>query len=262
MMDNARRIFREARGKFIASCEGDDYWCSKDKLQRQVALICNDERIGIVHSDWVRAQKHGSDWIYKLDSSVHRRVPQRLLAGNIFSTWHFPRILRTCTVLLRRELMQAMFDSPLGQKTYRFGDSVLSSFITSRSRVAYLPEVTAVYRESQNSILRSGAKSRVNFYKSCLEFDTDARIYFVGTSEYPAGYRWEATVALFLWSLRAKDFVSARFAVRDICSHFGFIDFLRVGIKTTLMRWPTLRKQARIIPNMRAKAAQQRSADA
>ncbi|HTA64400.1 MAG TPA: glycosyltransferase, partial [Xanthomonadaceae bacterium] len=106
MLANARRIFDRARGEFVAYCEGDDYWCFRDKLARQVELMRDDPRVSIVHADWVRARLTDGRW--KLEpGSVHRRVPLPLLQGDIFRTWHYPKILRTCTVLVRRETMQA-----------------------------------------------------------------------------------------------------------------------------------------------------------
>lgn len=42
--------YRQARGEFIALCEGDDYWTQKDKLQRQVDFLkTNPECVGVFH---------------------------------------------------------------------------------------------------------------------------------------------------------------------------------------------------------------------
>lgn len=248
MNANGSRIFERARGEFVAYCEGDDFWCSPHKLARQVDAIRSDARIGVVHADWVRSRCRDGIWQHDYRKSVHARVPLRLLQGDLFATWHFPKILRTCTLLLRRSTIVEMGASGLAQREYRFGDSVLSAYVTSKWRVAYVPEVVAVYHESPNSALRSGAGSRVGLYKSCLEFDTDARAYFAGRAPYGDGYRWEAGVALLLWSVRARDARSAAFALRDIWRHFSLWRFFVVGCRTVAMRWPTLRRQPRVLP--------------
>lgn len=248
MNANGGRIFDRARGELIAFCEGDDYWCSPHKLARQVEVIRADARVGIVHADWVRSRFSGDSWHHDFRKSVHCRVPPRLLQGDLFATWYYPRILRTCTVLLRRSILVDLGASGLIQHEYRFGDSVLAAYVTSKWRVAYVPEVVAVYRESAGSALRSGPASRVGFYKSALEFDSDARAYFAGRARYGDGYRWESGVALLLWSLRARDSRSVVFALSDMWRHFGLLHFLVMGCRTIAMRWPMLRRQLRVLP--------------
>lgn len=248
MNANSRRIFEKARGKYIAYCEGDDFWCASDKLAKQVELIKGDDQIGIVHSDWTRSYFKNDQWVYDLIRSVHRRVPSKYLSGNIFSTWHYPKILRTCTILLRKQTMAAWYASGLMDDKYHFGDSVLSAYITSRWKVGYIPSVMAVYRVSPNSALRSGAPSRVAFYKSCLQFDTAARVFFSEGAAYQSGYRWDSSAGLILWGLRARDFSAVKYAFIDFKQHFTVISFIATGFQTIAMRLPSIRKQSRQIP--------------
>jgi glycosyltransferase involved in cell wall biosynthesis len=248
MNANGSRIFDRARGEFISLCEGDDYWCSQHKLARQVGAIRADAQVGVVHADWVRSRLSDGAWKHNFRKSVHSRVPLRFLQGDIFASWYFPKVLRTCTLLLRRSIVLDLAASGLIRREYRFGDSVLAAFVASKWRVAYVPEVVAVYRESAGSALRSGPASRVEFYKSALEFDNDARAYFAGRSDYGDGYRWESDFALLLWSVRARDGSSAAFAVRDLYRYFGPLRFFAAGCKAVAMRWPMLRRQSRVLP--------------
>lgn len=248
MNANGARIFQRARGTYISYCEGDDFWCVRDKLARQVALIEADEKVGIVHSDWTRARFFHGKWTYDMGRSVHHRVPSHLLEGDLFATWHFPKILRTCTILLRKQTVQAELDSGLTIGDYPFGDAILSAFVTSRWKVAYVPEVTAIYRVSPNSALRSGPARRVAFYKGALRFDTAARRYFSNDARYGGGYRWDATAGLLVWGLRARDFSAMKVAMQDFRRHFTLWQFLIVGCKTIRLRVPTLRRQRQKMP--------------
>jgi glycosyltransferase involved in cell wall biosynthesis len=248
MIANSRRIFALARGEFVAYCEGDDYWCSKRKLSLQVEALRANPRAAVVHSDWVRSKPDGNAWNVEWRKSVHGRIPLRLLQGEIFATFHYPKILRTCTTLHRRDSIAEFLASPLASKRYRFGDTVRTAYQTSRWQVAYVPAVTAVYRESAGSALRSGKLARLSFLLSCLEFDEDARAFFKDRKDYPAGYRWETSVGLLVKALLARQYDTARLALRDIRAHFSVIGFLKTGLETVAMRMPTLLRHERIVP--------------
>ena len=247
MSRNSRRIFDLARGKYVAYCEGDDFWCDPEKLAKQVAMMEANPEIGIVHTDWVRSRLIDQEWRHDFKRSVHSRVANKYLQGNLYSCWHFPKILRTCTYLVRRETMAQWYASGLLDNRYPFGDAVLSSWITSRFMVGYIPAVTAVYRVSPNSALRSGAAARIAFYKYSLEFDTAARRFFAGTG-YGDGYRWDSAASLMVWGLRARDFHAVKHGILDFCKHFTLPNFLATGIKNVIMRLPTLKRQRRWVP--------------
>lgn len=236
MNANGQRTFDAARGEFVAFCEGDDYWCAHDKLARQVALMTSDPDVGVVHTDWVRSHWENGGWRVDWRKSVHRRLPRTMLEGWLFSIFYCSKILRTCTILLRRSSVMACAASGLARREYRFSDTVLAAYVTSRWKVAYVSEVTAVYRESPHSVLRSGNQARLAFLRSSLEFDTDARAFFTTRRDYPVAYRWELATGLLLWALRARDTGAARAALSDIQTHFRPWTFLKGGLQAVWLR--------------------------
>ena len=51
MQRNFLRTMDSSKGKYIALCEGDDYWCDKDKLQKQVDYLGSDDKCVLVHNN-------------------------------------------------------------------------------------------------------------------------------------------------------------------------------------------------------------------
>ncbi len=236
MNGNSRRVRAAARGRFLAWCEGDDYWCDPNKLAMQASILLERADVGAVHTDWVRSSQRDGHWKVDWMHAVHRRVPLSLLEGDLLENFHNPLILRTCTLMFRKTIADQVDASSFGKRDYDFGDAVTALFITSAWKVAYLPVVSAVYRVSPGSALRSGVDARIRFLKSSLEFDADARAYMQGDSRYPEAYRWELLVGLALWSLRARDWSSFAFAARALASDFTIAGFAKAAIHTIWMR--------------------------
>ena len=106
--------------------------------------------------------------------------------------------------------------------------------------MAYLRQVTAVYRLSPGSVMRSGVMGRIRYLKNALVFDADARDYMQGNSRYPEAYRWELLVGIALWSLRACDVKSLAFAMRSLWAEFSVFGFVNAVARTFWMRRKTL----------------------
>lgn len=236
MNANSRRVRAAARGQLLSWCEGDDHWCHSKKLAMQASILLEHPDAGAIHTDWVKSTQHNGNWEVDWAHAVHRRVPLSLLEGDLLRNFHNPLILRTCTLMFRKTIADQVDASCFGKRNYDFGDAVTSLFITASWKVAYLPIVSAVYRVSPGSALRSGVAARIRFLKSSLEFDTDARAYMQGDSRYPEAYRWELLVGLALWSLRGRDFSSLALATRKLASDFTIPGFIRAAFHAIWMR--------------------------
>lgn len=57
---NPRFVFPKARGKYIAICEGDDYWTDRTKLQKQVMFLENNPEYVITYTDCQAFDENGN----------------------------------------------------------------------------------------------------------------------------------------------------------------------------------------------------------
>jgi glycosyltransferase involved in cell wall biosynthesis len=163
MNKNGLRVIKACKGKYIAFCEGDDYWHNPDKLQKQVDYIESHPECGLVYSSYdmydIRSKKKKKDFLNDLIKSQHWQRPINpsiidFLIGK-------PRIgygILTCTAMVRRTLYEQIIESDpyLHQgDQFKRGDTQLWAEMASISRVYYIPESLATYNQTEESVTRS-----------------------------------------------------------------------------------------------------------
>lgn len=139
-----------AKGKYIAFCEGDDYWIDPLKLQKQVDFLEEHEDYGLICSDVHFYYQDDKTFIY--DFFEKKKYPIKYTFEDFLEKAWF---IGTCTWLYRKTLMPDLFDY-----NFKVGDLPLLLEVSSRSKIKYLNETTAVYR-----VLKHSASHFPNFSK-------------------------------------------------------------------------------------------------
>jgi glycosyltransferase involved in cell wall biosynthesis len=122
MHENLARLAAAARGKYIAFCEGDDYWCRLDKLELQISVLESDPSISLVCSSWRTISEDGVP-INPDTLSLGRGRGHYFGLDDIIVSGR----IRTLTVCTRTALVKkAMRESPLCKLgRYPMGDHPL-----------------------------------------------------------------------------------------------------------------------------------------
>jgi glycosyltransferase involved in cell wall biosynthesis len=127
--------FERARGKYIALCEGDDYWTDPLKLQRQVDAMERDPRA----SGCFTNAYNEHDGVRKVFLGEYNRVPTGLVLEE--AEYLSGQGIPTCTFLFRRELVK---NYPSVIERFKTGDTALFTLLLGQGHFIYQPEFTGV----------------------------------------------------------------------------------------------------------------------
>lgn len=137
-------ICKEARGQYIARCDGDDFWLDVEKLQKQVTLLRNHPQAKWSNTDFDIYNEKGEfvsaagfrNGLIPLADTFEKMLATR--GFTMASTW-----------LVDRELMLEIneeLDLATSDDTFN-----LQMDLFQRTELAYLPEPTVAYVVNQGS---------------------------------------------------------------------------------------------------------------
>lgn len=133
-------IVPKVKGKYIALCEGDDYWIDPNKIQKQVDFLENNPDYGIIFTD--------ADFFYEISGKIIRNVDEfhkrKIPTGNVLNFLLYGNPYKACTSLFRATYIKNITD--FFYKGFMMGDRVLWLHIATQTKFAYLNESTSLYR--------------------------------------------------------------------------------------------------------------------
>lgn len=145
MMPNFLFALNQCQGEFVAMCEGDDYWITKDKLQKQLAILESNKKIGLVYTGVTHFNNTTREFLEIEPRFVKNReeaIPSMLQSKYIeFATTVFRKtVLDKVIGIIKVELENAVI-----------GDTRILLETAYNSEIYYLNEVTTVYRILEGS---------------------------------------------------------------------------------------------------------------
>ena len=157
----SRFVWPYTRGKYIAICEGDDYWTDSGKLQKQVDLLEADPDCSLCFHNSVMTYVDGSkkDKLFCKDFKNKQTFDTKDL---ILRNW----FVSTASTMFRKSDIP---DFPAWRKDVFNGDLALQLFLSLKGKLVYIDEVMSVYRANAINSL-STVKRKSTFWFDNLIF--------------------------------------------------------------------------------------------
>lgn len=169
MMPNFIFALQQAQGKYIALCEGDDYWTDPYKLQKQVDFLeANSDYVLSFHK--VKILKPSGEFVDDFITSVPENYETQETLARLGNYIHTPSVVFKN---IKMEFPPEFSLSPVG-------DYFLYIMLTEHGKLKYLEEEMAVYRygvgihSSKTSL--NITKTVFNFYSLLLSYSNNPKI--------------------------------------------------------------------------------------
>lgn len=134
----------QAQGKYIALCEGDDYWTDPLKLQKQIDILESNPDVTLVHTGFYNVDSNGQIF-HRKKYEQYQEISKKETGLTQLLNWNY---ILTVSVVMRKDVISSTLfkGSPL---FYDYTNFLGAAFL---GRIKYIPDKTCAYRQNPNGL--------------------------------------------------------------------------------------------------------------
>ncbi|MEM5564597.1 glycosyltransferase [Psychroserpens sp. AS72] len=183
---NFMENLKACQGKYIATCEGDDYWIDPLKLQKQVDLLESDKDMIACHHWQKIAVEENGIFIEKLSPKDGYHPQSISTVQDIFNN----KMRVKMRTLMFKNIIDINF-IPDWFSQVAFGDVPISMLLGKHGYFGFIDEKMAVYRQTKKGVSTSGLKELGRKKFNEQHFKNWIQIWDLGNIEYNYQYQSE-----------------------------------------------------------------------
>lgn len=152
-------IFEKIKGKYHATCDGDDYWIDENKLQKQVDFLETHPDYSICFHP-VKVVYDGFDF-EKADEIYPTQ--EIIESGTTFELLLKTNFMCTNSIICRSIFRNTKYEDCVPKDALP-GDWFVSLLHAKEGKIKMLPEIMAVYRRHPQGIWSASIKNQVGWF--------------------------------------------------------------------------------------------------
>ena len=160
------------RGRYVAFCEGDDYWTDPYKLQKQVDILEKNKNVMLVYTDYETIDYAGN----KIIRPYYEKLKKESTSGDLLPKLILKNYPLTLTTCYRREVLLSKLYQDCELK-YDYTTTLTAAMLGD---LYYLPESTGKYRMTPNGMIVSRKEELNKDLRRILRYFIEAILHGQG----------------------------------------------------------------------------------